>query len=111
MHYLIVDDDMGFATDLAQVIAGDDRIVTCVASSLAAMNHITAFEVDTVICDYDLGPEEMSGVDLITGMQRNWPAKHYVILSGLGRDDVPPWASAYLKDQLPELMARLESRW
>ena len=86
-NILVVDDDNGIRTLLAEVLASNDYKVAEADSSAAVQKALTGEQPDVVVLDVKLGQEkedERAGLDLLPQIKKRWPDTEVIMLTGQG---------------------------
>src|SRR5262245_10948852 len=86
-NILVVDDDNGIRTLLAEVLASNDYKVSEADSSAAVQKALTGEQPDVVVLDVKLGQdkdEERAGLDLLPQIKKRWPDTEVIMLTGQG---------------------------
>src|SRR5437660_2150199 len=86
-NILVVDDDNGIRTLLAEVLASNDYKVSQAESSAAVQKALTGEQPDIVVLDVKLGQskeEERAGLDLLPQIKKRWPDTEVIMLTGQG---------------------------
>jgi DNA-binding NarL/FixJ family response regulator len=79
---LLVEDHAGFAKALLQMLSQNPilQIVSVAESAEAALEYLRQSQVDLVLIDYSL--PDMSGINLVQVLQRDYPELPCAMLSG-----------------------------
>jgi DNA-binding NtrC family response regulator len=86
-NILVVDDDNGIRTLLAEVLASNEYKVSEAESSAAVQKALTGEQPDVVVLDVKLGQEkedERAGLDLLPQIKKRWPDTEVIMLTGQG---------------------------
>jgi DNA-binding NtrC family response regulator len=86
-NILVVDDDNGIRTLLAEVLASNDYKVSEAESSAAVQKALTGEQPDVVVLDVKLGQnkeDERAGLDLLPQIKKRWPDTEVIMLTGQG---------------------------
>jgi DNA-binding NtrC family response regulator len=83
---LIVDDDHGFLDLLKDVFKPYDFNVTCVDKPTEAVAQCKKKPFDVVLLDYQL--PQLNGDQLIAIMQEINPRTRFIVLTGMGGDEI-----------------------
>src|SRR3954470_3894051 len=86
-NILVVDDDNGIRTLLAEVLAANEYKVSEAESSAAVQKALTGEQPDVVVLDVKLGQnkeEERAGLDLLPQIKKRWPDTEVIMLTGQG---------------------------
>jgi DNA-binding NtrC family response regulator len=86
-NILVVDDDNGIRTLLAEVLASNDYKVSEADSSAAVQKALTGEQPDVVVLDVKLGQDkddERAGLDLLPQIKKRWPDTEVIMLTGQG---------------------------
>jgi DNA-binding NtrC family response regulator len=86
-NILVVDDDNGIRTLLAEVLAANEYKVSEAESSAAVQKALTGEQPDVVVLDVKLGhekDEERAGLDLLPQIKKRWPDTEVIMLTGQG---------------------------
>ena len=86
-NILVVDDDNGIRTLLAEVLASNDYKVSEADSSAAVQKALSGEQPDVVVLDVKLGQEkedERAGLDLLPQIKKRWPDTEVIMLTGQG---------------------------
>lgn len=85
-NLLIVDDDHGFLDLLKDVFRRFDFNVICADKPTDAVSQIRKKPFDVVLLDYQL--PQLNGDQLIAVMQEINPRTRFIILTGMGGDEI-----------------------
>lgn len=85
-NLLIVDDDRGFLDLLKDVFKNYSFSVTCVDKPTDAVAQSKKKPYDVVLLDYQL--PQLNGDQLIAVMQEINPRTRFVVLTGMGGDEI-----------------------
>lgn len=96
---LIVDDDAHLAVSMAGLLELVGHKVVLAATLTSAIDSARSYRPECVLCDWDLGPSEPTGADLV-GILRviARPSTRFAIWSGVERKGIPDGVSFFLKD-------------
>jgi DNA-binding NtrC family response regulator len=86
-NILVVDDDNGIRTLLAEVLASNEYKVSEAENSAAVQKALTGEQPDVVVLDVKLGQEkedERAGLDLLPQIKKRWPDTEVIMLTGQG---------------------------
>jgi len=86
-NILVVDDDNGIRTLLAEVLAASDYKVSEAENFAAVQKALTGEQPDVVVLDVKLGQEkdeERAGLDLLPQIKKRWPDTEVIMLTGQG---------------------------
>src|SRR5882762_1264556 len=86
-NILVVDDDNGIRTLLAEVLASNEYRVSQAESSAAVQKALTGEQPDVVVLDIKLGQskeDERAGLDLLPQIKKRWPDTEVIMLTGQG---------------------------
>jgi DNA-binding NtrC family response regulator len=86
-NILVVDDDNGIRTLLAEVLASNDYKVSEADSSAAVQKALTGEQPDVIVLDVKLGQDkedERAGLDLLPQIKKRWPDTEVIMLTGQG---------------------------
>jgi DNA-binding NtrC family response regulator len=86
-NILVVDDDNGIRSLLAEVLASNDYKVSEADSSAAVQKALTGEQPDVVVLDVKLGQDkddERAGLDLLPQIKKRWPDTEVIMLTGQG---------------------------
>jgi DNA-binding NtrC family response regulator len=86
-NILVVDDDNGIRSLLAEVLASNDYKVSEAESSAAVQKALTGEQPDVVVLDVKLGQnkeDERAGLDLLPQIKKRWPDTEVIMLTGQG---------------------------
>jgi DNA-binding NtrC family response regulator len=86
-NILVVDDDNGIRSLLAEVLAANEYKVSEAESSAAVQKALTGEQPDVVVLDVKLGQdkdEERAGLDLLPQIKKRWPDTEVIMLTGQG---------------------------
>jgi DNA-binding NtrC family response regulator len=86
-NILVVDDDNGIRTLLAEVLAANEYKVSEAESSAAVQKALSGEQPDVVVLDVKLGQdkeEERAGLDLLPQIKKRWPDTEVIMLTGQG---------------------------
>src|SRR5882762_94826 len=86
-NILVVDDDNGIRTLLAEVLASNEYKVAQAENSAAVQKALTGEQPDVVVLDVKLGEnkeEERAGLDLLPQIKKRWPDTEVIMLTGQG---------------------------
>ncbi len=86
-NILVVDDDNGIRTLLAEVLAANEYKVSEAESAAAVQKALTGEQPDVVVLDVKLGQEkdeERAGLDLLPQIKKRWPDTEVIMLTGQG---------------------------
>jgi DNA-binding NtrC family response regulator len=86
-NILVVDDDNGIRTLLAEVLASNEYKVSEAESSAAVQKALSGEQPDVVVLDVKLGhekDEERAGLDLLPQIKKRWPDTEVIMLTGQG---------------------------
>jgi len=86
---LIIDDDRHLLF-LAEEILGMDRSFDLVqtTTSQGAIQLLDEQSIDAVICDFDLGPGEMNGIELLSWVRDSGSTIPFIIFTGKSREEI-----------------------
>jgi len=86
---LIIDDDRHLLF-LADEILGMDPSFEIVqtTTSQGAIQILDEQHIDAVICDFDLGPNEMNGIELLSWVRDSGSAIPFIIFTGKSREEI-----------------------
>lgn len=85
-NLLIVDDDHGFLDLLKDVLRGYDYNVVCADKPTDAVSQSRKKAFDVVLLDYQL--PQLNGDQLIAIMQEINPRTRFIVLTGLGGEEI-----------------------
>jgi DNA-binding NtrC family response regulator len=86
-NILVVDDDNGIRSLLAEVLASNEYKVTEAENSAAVQKALTGEQPDVVVLDVRLGQDkedERAGLDLLPQIKKRWPDTEVIMLTGQG---------------------------
>jgi DNA-binding NtrC family response regulator len=86
-NILVVDDDNGIRTLLAEVLAANEYKVSEAENSAAVQKALAGEQPDVVVLDVKLGQqkdEERAGLDLLPQIKKRWPDTEVIMLTGQG---------------------------
>ena len=79
---LVVDDEADLRDSLNKVFRKEGFIVLCAESSEAALSTLFSKHVDLILTDLRMG--EMSGIDLLKKVKKQWPDIEVLVLTAYG---------------------------
>jgi DNA-binding NtrC family response regulator len=86
-NVLIVDDESGIRSLLAEVLSANDYVVSQAESLAAVQKALSGDQPDVVVLDVKLGDskeEERAGLEALPQIKRRWPDTEVIMLTGQG---------------------------
>lgn len=114
MRIAVIEDNVGLADAIAQVLGDHGHASTCFFDGVSANNHLSRDGCDLAIIDINL--PEMSGLEILSSMRRRGDATPVLILTARGATEdrvagLDAGADDYLVKpfEMEELMARIRA--
>jgi DNA-binding NarL/FixJ family response regulator len=109
-NVLYIEDDMGLRDSVSMLLESIDGVECYTAwyddmafQTMDDLQTAEEFKISIVISDWDLGPGQKNGGEIVSALMGKYPDVKYVIFSGLERK-VPQGVSLITKDRLDGLM-------